>query len=246
MSAVPVALAGVSLAGLGDLAVRLGYVLPLAGVGAESAGLPVPGETCLLVSAVLAGNGRLSPWGVALAGFVGAVLGDNLGYWAGRRYGMRLVRLPGLRRLYTPERLAAAERLSGRSSAFAAVFLARFAFLLRVLGGPLAGMHRMPWPRFLLANAAGAAVWVGLVVAAGMLIGDNLHRAHTLLTGAGLTVLTVTIVAVSAGLVITRRRRARALKACPEARTDADQHPAVLARCADAADAARDEEEARR
>lgn len=223
MSAVPVALASVSLDGLGDLAVRLGYVLPLAGVGAESAGLPLPGETSLLVSAVLAGDGRLSPWGVALAGFAGAVLGDNLGYWAGRRYGKWLVRLPGLRRIYTPARLAAAERLSGRRGAFAAVFLARFAVLLRVLGGPLAGMHRMPWPSFLLANAAGAAVWVGLVVTAGMLIGDNLHRAHTLLTGAGLAMLAVAAVAVSAGLILARRRRARAQKARPESRVAADQ-----------------------
>ena len=89
MSAAAAALAGVSLDGLGDLAIRFGYLLPLIGVGAESAGLPVPGETSLLVSAVLAGDGRLSPWGVALAGFTGAVIGDNLGYWAGLRFGMR-------------------------------------------------------------------------------------------------------------------------------------------------------------
>lgn len=207
--------AGLSLAGLADLAVRLGYVLPLVGVGAESAGLPVPGETSLLVSAVLAGDGRLSPWGVALAGFAGAVLGDNLGYWVGRKFGMRLARLPVLRRFYTPERLAAAERLSGRRGAFAAIFLARFAVLLRVLGGPLAGMHRMPWPRFLLANASGAAVWVGAVVTAGIVIGDNLHRAHMLLTGGGLAILAVAVLAIAAAIVRTRRRRARA---CKEAR----------------------------
>ena len=200
---------GVSLDGLGDLAIRFGYLLPLIGVGAESAGLPVPGETSLLVSAVLAGDGRLSPWGVALAGFTGAVIGDNLGYWAGRRFGMRLTHLPVLRRFYTPARLAAAERLSGGRHAFAAIFLARFAFLLRVLGGPLAGMHHMPWPRFLLANAAGGAVWVALVVAAGMLIGDNLHRTHALLTWAGLTGLAATVLTLTVTVVARRRRRTR-------------------------------------
>lgn len=206
MSAAPVAIAGLSLSGLTDVATRLGYLLPLAGVGAESAGLPVPGETALLVSAVLAGDGRLAPWGVALAGFTGAVLGDNLGYWAGRRFGLRLARLPVLRRLYTPDRLAAAERLSAGRGAFTAVFLARFAVVLRVLGGPLAGMHRMPWPRFLLANAAGAAVWTGLVVTAGLLIGGNLHRAHALLTWAGLAGLAVAALSVAVMVMLARRR----------------------------------------
>lgn len=205
--AAPVAVAGLCLSGLTDVAARLGYALPLVGVGAESAGLPVPGETTLLVSAVLAGDGRLTPWGVALAGFAGAVLGDNLGYWAGRRFGMRLARLPVLRRLYTPDRLAAAQRLSAGRGAFAAVFLARFAVMLRVLGGPLAGMHRMPWPRFLVANAAGAAVWTGLIVTLGLLIGDNLHRAHALLTWVGLAGLAVATFSLVTMVVLARRRR---------------------------------------
>lgn len=106
----------------------------------------------------------------------------KLGSWVGRRSGLRLTRLPGLRHFYTPERLAAAERLSGPRGALPRVFLVRFAVVMRMLGGPLAGMHRMPWPWFLVANAARAAVWVMLVVTAGLLIGDNLHGAHALLT----------------------------------------------------------------
>ncbi len=206
-AAAPAAVAVFSLAGLGHLAVRLGYLLPLLGVGAESAGIPVPGESSLLLSAVLAGAGQLSPWGVAAAGFAGAVLGDNLGYWLGRRFGLRLTRLPGLRRLYTPARLAAAERLFTGRSGLAAVFLARFILVLRVLGGPLAGMHHMPWPRFALANAAGGAVWVGAVVTAGLLLGDNLHRAHALLTGTGLVGLVLAVSAILAAVTWRHRRR---------------------------------------
>jgi membrane protein DedA with SNARE-associated domain len=208
-AAAPAALAVLGAGGLGDLAVRLGYLLPLLGVGAESAGIPVPGEASLLVSSVLAGSGRLSPWGVALAGFAGAVLGDNLGYWLGRRFGHRLTRLPGLRRLYTPARLAAAERMFTRRSGFAAIFLARFAAILRILGGPLAGLHGMPWPRFALANAAGGAVWVGAVVTVGLLLGSNLHRAHVLITGTGLACSLLVVITVLAVLAVRHRRRAR-------------------------------------
>jgi membrane protein DedA with SNARE-associated domain len=209
-AAAPAALAIFSLAGLGHLAVRLGYLLPLLGVGAESAGIPVPGEASLLASAVLAGTGQLTGWGVAAAGFAGAVLGDNLGYWAGRRFGARLTRLPGLRRLYTPARLAAAERLFTRRSGLATVFLARFVVVLRVLGGPLAGMHHMPWPRFALANAAGGAVWVGTVVTVGLLLGSNLHRAHALLTGTGLAGLLLAVIVILAAVTWRHRRHRNA------------------------------------
>lgn len=56
-AAAPAALAVFSLAGLSHLAVRLRYLLPLLGVGAESAGIPVPGEPSLLASAVVAATG---------------------------------------------------------------------------------------------------------------------------------------------------------------------------------------------
>ncbi len=202
-----VASAVLALGGLGGLAIKFGYLLPLLGVGAESAGVPVPGEASLLASAVLAGTGRLSAWGVALAGLAGAVLGDNLGYWIGRRFGLRLTRLPGLRCFYTPARLAAAERLFTRRSGFAAIFFARFAAILRIFGGPLAGLHRMPWPRFALANVAGGAVWVGAVVTVGLLLGDNLHRAHALITGAGLAGLLLAVLVILAVLAWRHRRR---------------------------------------
>jgi membrane protein DedA with SNARE-associated domain len=229
-AAAPAALAVLGAGGLGHLAVRLGYLLPLLGVGAESAGIPVPGEASLLVSAVLAGTGRLTPWGVALAGFAGAVLGDNLGYWLGRRFGQRLTRLPGLRHLYTPARLAAAERLFSRRSAFATIFLARFAVILRILGGPLAGLHRMPWPRFAVANAAGGAVWVGAVVTVGLLLGNNLHRAHVLVTGTGLAAFLMAIIAILAVLAGRRRRRRAGPAPAPApARCSSAAGPATVA-----------------
>ncbi|HUY60935.1 MAG TPA: DedA family protein [Candidatus Dormibacteraeota bacterium] len=179
-----------------------GYLLPFLGVGIESLGIPVPGETSLVIAAVLAAQGELSPVGVAVAGFLGAVLGDNAGYWIGRRWGTRLAALPAVGRLYTPARLQQAERFFARGGGFASVFFARFVAVLRILGGPLAGMHQMPWPRFLLANALGAAVWVGVIVTIGLLVGHNLHRAVALVSQLGVWGLVLAAIAIAGASLV--------------------------------------------
>jgi membrane protein DedA with SNARE-associated domain len=177
-------------------------------VGIESLGIPVPGETSLLVGVFLATQGRLSVAIVALVGWLGAVIGDNLGYVIGRRWGTRLVRLPAVGRFYSPERLARAETLFQRRG-WVAVFTGRFIALLRIFAGPLAGMHRMPWPEFFVANATGGAAWVAAIVVVGVLIGNNLDKAISLVGRIGYIGLGAAAVLVVAyvGLRIWRRRR---------------------------------------
>jgi membrane protein DedA with SNARE-associated domain len=191
-----------------DLVQHAGYLIVFLGVGIESLGLPVPGETVLVIGAVLAGQGHLEPAGVAAAGFLGATLGDNTGYYVGRRWGRRLIATRPLRRVYDPRRLAAAERFFERHG-WTAVFFGRFIAILRIFAGPLAGMHHMPWRTFLLSNAAGAAVWVGTVVAVGLLIGGNLDHITSLVANAGYAGLAVVVLAGVALVVrhLLRRRR---------------------------------------
>lgn len=178
-----------------DLATHYGYIVVFVGVGIESMGVPVPGETALLVGAVLASRGHLSAVGVGLAGWSGAVLGDNTGYLVGRRWGAAFLSNAAVSRVYTPARVAGAERFFQRFG-WLAVFLGRFAALLRIFAGPLAGLHRMSWPRFLVANALGGLIWVSAVVALGLLIGGNLDLAATILTRSGYAGLAVLLVAV--------------------------------------------------
>lgn len=177
-------------------------------MGIESLGIPVPGETSLLVGVFLATQGQLSVPVVALVGWLGAVIGDNLGYVIGRRWGTRLVRLPAVGRFYSPERLARAETLFERRG-WVAVFTGRFVALLRIFAGPLAGMHRMPWPGFFVANATGGAVWVAAIVVVGVLIGNNLDRAISLVGRIGYIGLGVAAILVLGylGLRLWRRRR---------------------------------------
>ena len=190
-----------------NLVSQFGYLMVFVGVGIESLGIPVPGETSLVIGAAVAAQGRLEPWGVALAGFAGAVIGDNTGYWVGRRWGQRLFTARGIRRFYSPERRARAESLFERRG-WIAVFFGRFVALLRIFAGPLAGSHRMPWPRFLLANAAGGAVWVAAVTTVGLLLGSNLGRAIRLVSRAGYAGLGVAVI-LGGGFVVWNFRRRR-------------------------------------
>src|SRR5439155_16524000 len=123
--------------------------------------IPLPGETALLVAGYLcsaAGEHRLRLELVILVSFLGAVTGDNLGYWLGRRLARpRLA--AGKRFLFlTPERFLRAEAYFDRYGA-ATVFFGRWVALLRIAAGPAAGAAGMPWWRFLIANGAGAGVW---------------------------------------------------------------------------------------
>ena len=64
----------------------LGYALP-AIIGLESMGIPSPGETALVLAAILASQGKLQIELVLLIGIASAIIGDNLGYWLGRWLG---------------------------------------------------------------------------------------------------------------------------------------------------------------
>ena len=179
-------------------------------MGIESLGIPVPGETSLLVGVFLATQGRLSVPVVALVAWVGRR--------ARRQPRLRdrpaLGHAPGAaarrRTLLQPGAAARAEAFFERRG-WLAVFTGRFIALLRIFAGPLAGMHRMPWPGFFVANAAGGATWVAAIVVVGVLIGNNLDRAISLVGRVGYIGLGVAVPSWSSRTsecVVWRSRRA--------------------------------------
>jgi membrane protein DedA with SNARE-associated domain len=151
------------------------YVVVGAVVGMESLGVPLPGEIMLVGAALMATRHELAvnPVGVGAAAVIGAAVGDSIGYTVGRRLGMPLFDWLGRRfpRHFGPGHVALAERLFHRWG-WHAVFFGRFIALLRIFAGPLAGALKMHYPRFLVANVAGAICWAGgttaLVYYAGM------------------------------------------------------------------------------
>lgn len=145
----------------------------------ESAGLWLPGETALIAASVYAAKGHLSIAAVIAVAAVAAIIGDNIGYWIGRKAARPLLfRYERLRR-YADRVLPPAERFFERHGG-KAVFLARFFGGLRVTGAWMAGITRMEWWRFLFWNAAGGIVWavaVGLLAYyAGKAAADALAR----------------------------------------------------------------------
>jgi membrane protein DedA with SNARE-associated domain len=164
-----------------DIYAAYGYWVLFLGIMLENAGIPLPGETALLAAAFLAhpeSGAHLHLWAVIAVAAAGAVVGDNLGYWVGREWARARIE-QGRRFLFlTPGRVLRAEAYFAKYGA-ATIFFGRFIALLRIVAGPAAGVAGMSWPRFFLANAAGAVVWATAIGLLGYYAGftwDALHR----------------------------------------------------------------------
>jgi membrane protein DedA with SNARE-associated domain len=158
---------------LTNLITSYGYVIVAVVVGLESLGIPLPGETTLILAAVYAGSShRLSIALAILAAAAGAIVGDNLGYQIGRIGGYRLLRRYGQLVRLDESSMKVGEYLyqmyGGR-----VVFLGRFIPILRILAGPLAGTDRMPWRGFAAANAAGSILWATGIGLLGYVLGAS-------------------------------------------------------------------------
>ena len=187
-----------------------GYLAIAGLVLLEDFGVPVPGETVLILGAVYAGTGRLSIILVVLLGFLGAVIGDNIGFAVGHFGGRRLVEKYGRYIFLTPERLDEAtgffERHGGK-----VVTIARFVEGLRQANGIIAGISGMHWAKFLAFNALGAALWVGVWSAIGYFSGNHItsiyNTASRYSTYLAIAIAVLTIAFISRRLL--NRRRAR-------------------------------------
>jgi undecaprenyl-diphosphatase len=188
-----------------DLFARYGYAVVFFGVFLENAGVPVPGETALLAGGALAHAGRVSLFWVIATAIGGATLGDNLGFWIGRRGGRALVERHGGRVGLTRKRLAHFDRFFRQHGA-KTVFFARFITGLRVFCAVLAGGSAMSWRTFLFYNATGAIVWASVIGAAGYLLGRSWQVLERWIGRASLAGLA--IVLVLAAIMIARRRGA--------------------------------------
>lgn len=173
----------------------------------ENAGLPVPGETILLLASFLAySEHRLALPYIILVGVIAATVGDNLGFLIGFRGGRPLLARYSKRLRVSAESIARGEKLFARYGA-ATVLVARFIAGLRVIAGPLAGVLRMNWRTFALCNFLGAALWVTVISSVGYLFGKHWDRLMEVVgeVNGGLLVAA----GVAAVIIWLRRRRKR-------------------------------------
>ena len=161
-------------------------------VGLESMGIPLPGETILVLAAIYsAADPTLNIGAVIAAAALGSILGDNAGYWIGKRYAFPLLVRFGSHIGMTAARIKVGQYLF-RTHGGKVVFFGRFIALLRILAAFLAGVNRMPWRTFLLANAAGAVLWAGAFGIGGFFFGKLLLQLHhAVATGVFIVALTM-------------------------------------------------------
>ena len=169
----------------------------------EDFGIPLPGETMLIAASLYAGAGHLNVWLVGLVGFAAAVMGDNVGYVIGRKGGRELIERFGKYVFVTPDRLDRAEAFFTRHGG-KVVTIARFVEGLRQLNGIIAGTVEMPWHRFVLFNALGAALWVGTWTSLGYLAGNHVETIGRYTTYAAIA---GAVLVVAWGVWHIRRRR---------------------------------------
>ncbi|WP_211349460.1 DedA family protein [Micromonospora pisi] len=170
-------------------------------------GLILPGETALLLGGALASTGRTNIAALVIVAAVCAIIGDSVGYEIGRRVGMPL-RRSRLGRWVGEERWQRAETFIERHGP-AAVMLGRWVGVLRALVPALAGMTRMPYPRFLLFNVIGGVTWATAVVLIGYALGASWQRAQDYLGQASVALAAAVVLTLIVRWVIVRRRRRR-------------------------------------
>jgi membrane protein DedA with SNARE-associated domain len=165
---------------------------------AESFGVPLPGETAVIVAGTYAGHShRLSPWVIFAVASAAAVLGGHIGYVLGRWGGYRLVRRWGHKIRFDEGKLRISRYLFDTYGS-KVVFFGRFVSILRTYAAFLAGTSRMKILRFSLANAAGGIAWAAIFTYLSYIAGNTLRRTSGTITwvlvGAALVVVVVMII----------------------------------------------------
>ena len=180
-------------------------------VALEGAGVPLPGETILVVAALLAATtGQISIVVVVLAAAAGAIVGDGIGYMVGRRFGLPLIRRYGRYIRLDENRLLIGRYLFFRYGNVV-VFFGRFVAVLRMFAALLAGANSMPAGRFFFFNITGGVCWACLFGFGAYAVGAEIYTISGTLSVISLGLFIATGFALSIFMrrnEVTLRRRA--------------------------------------
>ncbi|MER7669925.1 DedA family protein [Kitasatospora sp. NPDC096128] len=166
-----------ALAGLAPLLDHYGYLAVALLVLLDNCGVPVPGQTVLVLASVYAGTGHLDFAAVLLIAGTAATLGNMLGYLIGHTGGRAFVHRWGRYVLLTPARMERADGFFARQGG-KVVTVARFVDGLRQYNGIIAGTTEMPWRRFAVFNLLGAVLWTAVWGTFGYVAGANIGSVY--------------------------------------------------------------------
>lgn len=169
-------------------------------------GVPLPEDITLIAAGILSALGSIHFWGAIVAGFIGVMAGDAFLYTVGRVYGRRAFKLPLIRSIMTPRRIALAERKMIRNSHFIC-FTARF---LPGLRSPIFLMSGITGVRplvFYTLDGLAAMISVPIWVFVGHWVGENLDLALKVAERIQLSVAAVMGTGVVIYLIYRRRKK---------------------------------------
>jgi len=184
---------------LHHLVVSYGYLAVFALVGLESFGIPVPGETVLIIAGTYAGlTHHLNPFLIVGSAAAGAIIGDTIGFWVGDKGGYRLLRRYGSYVRIDEPKIKVARLLFDEHGG-KVVFFGRFVAVLRTYAAFLAGLTRMHYRRFLFFNATGGILWACIFGFGSYYFGHTLQQISGALTWVlvGLAVGAIVIAAIA-------------------------------------------------
>jgi membrane protein DedA with SNARE-associated domain len=185
-----------------------GYWAVFFGVMLENAGIPVPGETILLIAGYFASTGQFNIALVMLIAATGAIIGDNIGFAIGHHYGRNVLLRVGRFFFLTPKRFEHMESYFKRHGN-KTILVARFITGLRVFAALLAGASKMPWRLFFIYNVAGAILWSVVITTLGYLFGQSLPLLIKWVGRSG-TIILIAVVVI--GIVVWRVQKHRKSK----------------------------------
>jgi membrane protein DedA with SNARE-associated domain len=192
-------------------------------IALESMGIPLPGETALIAAAVYSGaTHHLNIVVLAAVAASAAIIGDNAGYWVGRTGGQRLAERYGRFVRLDRAKLKVGRYLFARHGV-KVVFFGRFVAVLRTFAAFFAGVSKMHWSRFLMANAAGGLLWASFYGFGAFALGSAASSVGSTLTLVGYVVASV----LTVGTIVLARLSLRALEQRAEAAFPDEQKESV-------------------
>src|SRR5580692_12505552 len=166
-------------------------------------GVPLPGETALIIAGTYAGTTHhLNPWVIFAVASAAAIIGDNIGFWIGDKGGYRLARRYGHWVRLDEHKLKIARYVFDTQGP-KVVFFGRFVSILRTYAAFLAGISRMRWRKFLVANAAGGIVWAALYTFAAYAAGAAFERLSKTVN---IVLLVAGVIAIVTALFLVRKQ----------------------------------------
>jgi membrane protein DedA with SNARE-associated domain len=200
------------IASITDVATNVGLPVMFLLIMLESSGLPLPGEAALFAAAILSSKGKYPIEAVIVLAALAAIIGDNIGYGIGRRWGRELFTRPGPGLKHRLAAMRVGDPFFAKHGA-KAVFFGRFFAGLRIAAAWLAGMTRMHWAEFFRWNALGGIVWATAYGLLAYFLGHAAERILKTVGVAGVVVFGVVLIGLGVWRFRLERRRLHTLMA---------------------------------